>query len=456
MSPLRTANYMSNMVYLSLFLLAVSSLAPAALAQLPPPNAQLNELVSTGQYQRAWEIASANVEVWEGDTQFDLLYGIAALESGRPNEAVFALQRAVATAQTSLVRQRARLELARAHLLTDNLLASEDQFQAVLASNPPQNVRDNIQAFLALIEIRQQQQRPSVTWNLSSALGHDDNINSATSNGLIDTPIIGEIELDPSGLKTRDEFVDLGAVMVYKRPVSRDRSVDVTLNLNRHDNLSSSRFDIDYGLADISYNHGNNRNRFRHGLQTQKIMLDGEGFQSSYRFNNSWQHAGNGGWYQALSLSVAANRFDSTDDSPRANLRDTNQALLSGSIIKLSRSFTHNVTLFYAHDDALREIGEHNGRDYYGIAHSVSWRLSNRHMPFSRLSIQETKYHNEHPVFFLDTRSDTAMSATLGWVWQFNNRFALNAEMSYTRTDSNIPLFEYTRFRYQAGLRYQI
>ena len=104
MSPLRTATYMSNMVYPSLFLLVFSSLAPAALAQLPPPNAQLNELVSSGQYQRAWEIANANVEMWEGDTQFDLLYGIAALESGRPNEAVYALQRAVATAQTSLVR----------------------------------------------------------------------------------------------------------------------------------------------------------------------------------------------------------------------------------------------------------------------------------------------------------------------------------------------------------------
>src|SRR5690606_1849445 len=194
-----------------------------------------------------------------------------------------------------------------------------------------------------------------------------------------------------------------------------DRSVDVTLNLNRHDNLSSSRFDIDYGLVDLSYNHGNNRNRFRHGLQAQKIMLDGEGFQSSYRFNNSWQHAGNNGWYQALSFSLAANRFDATDDSPRANLRDTNQALLSGSIIKLGRAFTHSVTLYYAHDEALREVGEHNVRFYVGIAHRATRRHSNCHISFSTLSIQETKYHNEHPVFFMVTRSNTAVRATPDW-----------------------------------------
>src|SRR5690606_32054948 len=47
-----------------------------------------------------------------------------------------------------------------------------------------------------------------------------------------------------------------------------------------------------------------------------------------------------------------------------------------------------SVTLYYAHDEALREVGEHNGRDYVGIAQSVSWRLSKRHIPFSWLSIQ--------------------------------------------------------------------
>lgn len=447
---------MSNKIYLSLFLLTANSFGPVALAQLPPPNAQLNELVSTGQYQQAWQIANANVEVWEGNTQFDLLYGIAALETGHANDAVFALQRVVVSAETPLVRQRARLELGRAHLLTDNLVASEEQFRAVLASNPPQNVRGNIEAFLALIEARQRQQHPSFNWSLSSAIGHDDNINSATSDGLIDTPIIGEIELNPSGLKTSDEFVDLGVAMTYRHPISRDRSLDATLNLNRHDNLSSNSFDIDYGLADLTYTYGSGRNRFRHGLQAQKILLDDEGFQNSYRINNAWQHAGNNGWYQSLSLSLAANRFDNSDDAPRADLRDTNQVLLSGSLIKPGRSFTHNFTLYYANDKARSDAGEHNGRDYYGVSHGVTWRLSSRHTPFSRLSIQKTEHHDEHPVFFLDTRNDTAMSVALGWIWQYNGHFAVNAEMNYTRTDSNIALFEYTRFRYQVGLRYQL
>src|SRR5690606_36460464 len=157
-----------------------------------------------------------------------------------------------------------------------------------------------------------------------------------------------------------------------------------------------------------------------------------------------------------LSASLATNRFDISEDSPRADLRDTNQLLVSGSVIKLSRAVTNNFTLYYATDDARHDAGEHNGRDYYGLAHSVTWRLSNRHSPFTRLSIQKTEYDSEHPVFFFDTRSDTALSAALGWIWQYSGRLAMNAEMNYTKTDSNIPLFEYTRFRYQAGVRYQL
>ena len=76
------------------------------------------------------------------------MYGLSALEAGEPNEAVFALERVAATSTDGVLRQRARLELARAYFVTNNLTASENLFNQVLASNPPPNVQQNIQAFL--------------------------------------------------------------------------------------------------------------------------------------------------------------------------------------------------------------------------------------------------------------------------------------------------------------------
>ena len=429
---------------------------PVALAQLPPPSAQLDDLVTAGQYQQAYDIASANLEEWEGDTQFDFLYAIAAIEAGFPNEAIFALDRVIQTAEDATLRQRARLELARAHLLTNNLVASESLFNQVLLTNPPQNVRDNIDAFLSLIESRRQNQRATFSLSIAPIIGRDDNINSATSNGLIDTPLIGEIELNPDGLKTEDSFTDLTLGMAYRKPITRDQSLDFSVTLNRHDNQSTNQFDMDYFLGDISYNHGNQVNRFRHSLQAQKVRLDRESFQSTVRLNNAWQRAGKDGWYQSLSASLSTISFDNSDAAPTSDLKDTNQLLVSGTLTKLTQSFTNSFTVFYANDDAQASAGEHNGRGYYGVSHSVRWRLNNQHTPYLRVSFQDTEHDAQHPVFFMDTRSDSTVSGMLGWLWQYSRRLSISSEVLFTDADSNIPLFEHTRFRYQAGLRFQL
>ena len=422
----------------------------------PLPTAQLNELINAARYQEAYSLAASELEAWEGDTEFDFLYGIAAIESGYANESVYAFERVANTAPRNVTRQRARLELARAYLLTNNLAASETLFTEVLASNPPANVQDNIRAFLSLIEDRRNSRKATFSFAVAPVIGHDDNINSATSNGLIDTPLIGEIELNSEGLKTADDFMDITVNLAYKKPFTRDSALDITLIANRHDNQSSNQFDIDYGLADLTYSHGNDKHRFRHSLQAQSVYLDGERFQNTYRLNNSWQRAGENGWYQGLSAALSTNRNANTPESPLSELKDTNQLLLSGSLTKLTPNFTNTFTLFYAKDSALDSQGEHNGRDYFGLSHSILWRLSSAHTPYARLSYQSTEYDAKHPIFFNDVRDDGNFSSALGWTWQYSRSLSVNAEMAYNDSSSNIALFEYTRFKYQLGLQFQM
>ena len=83
-------------------------------AENESPIAALDRLITAGQYAQALDLGDDNLEDWEGDPEFDFLYGIAALESGSTNEAVFALERVAATSTDGLLRARARLELARA------------------------------------------------------------------------------------------------------------------------------------------------------------------------------------------------------------------------------------------------------------------------------------------------------------------------------------------------------
>lgn len=56
----------------------------------------MNNLVDAGRFQEAYDLGNAQLEEWEGDPGFDFFYGLAALEVGEANAAVFALERTVA------------------------------------------------------------------------------------------------------------------------------------------------------------------------------------------------------------------------------------------------------------------------------------------------------------------------------------------------------------------------
>jgi len=429
---------------------------PVFAAEEAPPNTEMDNLISTQQYQEAFELGNSNLEEWEGDPEFDFLFGLSALESGNANESVFALERVATTSTDEVLRSRARLELARAYFVTNNLTASENLFNAVLASNPPQNVQQNIQAFLQLIESRRNAQKPTINWTISSVIGSDSNINSSTSDNLIDTPIIGQIELDPNAQETDDSFSNTTLTMAYKYPFTRDRSLNLTLNLAHLDNFDTDQFDIDNARGELSYNWGNQTHRFKHGISSGKINLDQNGFQKSLAMNSSWQRAGNDGWYQSLSASYTKVRYDTNNGGDLNDLRDVDQLLFTAGLTKIAGPLTHSLNIYHADEDpqSSDDRGNHNGRKFKGLAYSLLYRMNAQHTPFLRTSYQEVEHDSDHPVF-LTKRSGETSSITLGWFWQIARNLMVTGEAAYTNNHSNINLFDYSRFKYQAGIRYQ-
>ena len=378
----------------------------------------MDNLISAGQFQQAFDLGSSNLQEWEGDPEFDFLYGLSALESGNPNDAVFALERVATVATDGVLRERSRLELARAYFVTNNLTAAENLFNLVLDANPPVNVQQNIEAFLQLIEARRDAQEPTLNWTIASTLGADDNINSATSNGLIDTPLIGEIELNPDGQETDDNFINTTVSLVYSYPFTRDRSVSATVNLVHLDNFDTDQFDIDNLRGEVAYNWGDETNRFRHGISASKVNLDQNGFQKSLGLNSSWQRVGGNGWYQTVAGSYSQLSYDTNNGGTFNDLRDVNQALITGGLTKISGLYTHSLNLYHANESPENSAGKHNGREFTGLAYSLLYRMNAQHTPYIRDSIQDVEHDSEHPVFFETVRADDNETIAVGWFWQ--------------------------------------
>ena len=177
-------------IYYTIFILSLQ-LFPLGSANAAESEAelvtQMNALIEMGRYQEAYVLGQTGLFDYEGEPNFDFAYGLASLESGRPDEAVFAFER---VAINNPEQQRVRLALARAYFLSQNYAAAETLFTEVLASNPTQNVRVNIEAFLQLIDQAQSSFDSILNFSAGINVGTDSNINSATELGVIDTPIV--------------------------------------------------------------------------------------------------------------------------------------------------------------------------------------------------------------------------------------------------------------------------
>jgi hypothetical protein len=79
------------------------SLSPYTLAAMDEAVSGLNELVAQNRYEEAYVMSRGMLDQYEGDAEFDFLYGLAALESNRISEAVFAFERILLPDRKSVV-----------------------------------------------------------------------------------------------------------------------------------------------------------------------------------------------------------------------------------------------------------------------------------------------------------------------------------------------------------------
>lgn len=426
--------------------------AEPVLAQEPsdPIIRQLDDLVKRGQYEEAYAFASANLDQYEGEPEFDFLLGLAAMDSGRPTEAVFALER---IAYLYPDQQRVKLELARAFYMSNNLPAARQLFTEVLATDPTPNVQSNIRAFLTEIDAREANLRGNFTWYVNSGVGSDSNINSATELGVIPTPI-GDVELSPNGQSIEDSYVDLGGGVTYTHPFSKTRALTASGTYTQHNNFSTSDFDLDVLAADISYAHVVQESmRFSYGARAQRVDLDNKNFQNSASLIASWQRSAGAGWSQALTGAYTQVRFDDGVNA-NASFRDVNQVLLSGVLGKTDGNFFHSVSAYVGDESAVRNLGKNNAQQFYGVAFSEQFQFRPAHIPYFRISLHRSENEAPDPIFNIEREDDT-FSTSLGWVWRAHRNVNVTTDVTYTDNESNLDLYTYDRVKYQTALRYQ-
>ena len=93
--------------HLAFVVMLLSNPLTVLAAEDESPTPEMQNLINSEEYQQAYDLGTANLEEWEGDPLLDYFFGLAALEIGNANEAVFALERTASTSSNVRLRSRA-------------------------------------------------------------------------------------------------------------------------------------------------------------------------------------------------------------------------------------------------------------------------------------------------------------------------------------------------------------
>src|SRR3954468_13750200 len=128
-------------VTIALFAVAASALADAL-------TDRARRLIGERNHQAAYKLLLPQEGARAGDPEFDYLLGVAALDSGNLERAVFALERVLAVQPNN---HPARAEIARAYLERGEGDPARKEFEAVRRQPIPDDAKVTIDRFLSAI-----------------------------------------------------------------------------------------------------------------------------------------------------------------------------------------------------------------------------------------------------------------------------------------------------------------
>jgi len=408
----------------------------------------LATLINQRNYQAAYDLAKQLQDKRAGEPDFDFYYGLAALESGHPQEAVFALERVIAMVPED---HRARLELARAHFMLGNFEQSKKLFQKVLESEPPPKVQENIRYFLDQIEQGAQQRDRQLSASVALKLGYDSNVNSATDDKRVTLPIGLTLQLGDSSREIGDDFYNITVDGSYLQLMRKDMGYFLSAGVDQRSNVQYSQFDIRTTNVGGGYIYKPGRYSIRVPLQYQYLQVDEAKFRATPSVGLEWSFVPdpNG---QFVLFSQLARQFH----AEAQNYRDVDSRLLGFGYSRamVPTNFRWSLSVYHGVEESLRHGNEEFGRGYRGGRLAGTWTVEGGHEFQVSYAKQQVK-HDATNTSFQKIREDDFDQLGLDWGWSYNRHLRFGLVLDFISNSSNISIYSYNRAQQYFTTRYR-
>jgi hypothetical protein len=419
-------------------------LAPTAWADALLDDAR--RLLAERKAKDAFTLLAPHESARAGEVQYDYLFGIAAIDAGDPQRAVFALERVLAVQPDFHL---ARAEIARAYFALGERENAQREFRTVREEQSvPSEARATIDRFLSALEPA----RTRLQRYLELTYGYDTNVNSATSVGESALPklnIVNPFPLAPESRRTSDLFRGYaGGVSVSHAATSR-LSLIGAMSGTAKQNLHADTFDTAVLDATGGTRYTLGANAFSAVLQLQSFRLDNTRFRDSVGGVAQWQYALSDSSQVSLFAQQARQRYMSQPN------RDAERRI-GGVAYAQAFAGRFSPVMFaslYAGKEAVQNYAFKSfGFTPIGVRIGGQLRLAS-YGDLSMSASYEQRAYDDEEVAFPTVRRDGQTDVRLGLTYPLYRGLSLVPQLAYTDNRSNVEIYAYRRTVTSVSLR---
>jgi len=395
----------------------------------------------------AYTLLEPNTGVYASSEDFNFLLGISALDSGRPSQAVLALERVLAHNPHNTL---ARAEIAKAYLALRETAAAKREFDEVASSELAPEVRVTVSRYLEIIA--QIDKAPAKRWSamIETQVGYDSNVNFGSSldrwvldDGQALTPL-------PSSRPHRSVFYDVTGQVQYTAPINGKTDWTIGSQLSQRNNASQHNSDL--GSVEVSGGLARTEgpDRYSMGIQLQQLYLDDRSFRRAAGLSGQWQRDVDSRTQVGLYAQLFNLNF------PEQGVRDARRAVLGGTVVRglADKAKTVVIGNGYAGRESSRHDVDELSFDLYGLRTALSRNLSGGWRGSAGASY-ERRSHKGPDGFFGVTREDKQLEFRIGAERAFGPRLSIAPQLVFTRNSSTLAPSDFRRTQAVVAARYR-
>lgn len=437
---------------------SVPPVAEKVAADLTAPMAEARALLRNGQPLAAYDALMKMEYEGSGDVEFDYLLGVVALEAGKPDKATLALERVL---ESNPNYAGARIDMGRAFMLLGDAVRAQEEFTAVLELNPPDVVRERVEGFMA--EMAQRAAVAKTNWSgfFGITLGRDSNVNNAPSNAEQFIPGFNTVVLDPDSVETPSNYSALAGRIQVDHHLNDRFGVYAGLDLTLRRNFQAPQFDSAGGELRVGGTINLSNHELEFSLAVGKTYLDPQPGRSNTFLEHPLYRNLVGGTAQwrfnindrnQLQTTLQYNRLRYLDEA--TSVFDSDQTVLGLNWFRAFGANNQGVGFLGAYLGKESDIhGNPSGeKDFFGLRAGGQYGLTSKWAIFATMGLMSADFQR-FQVIHRKTRDDKRYDLSLGMSYTLWESWSLRPQLSLTRQDSSIGLYEFNRKEISVALR---